>query len=75
MKAEDKSTVNITLKIENSQLTNFENYLDQNLNLISFKLLHNTDELYKKDDVFKKLVKNVKKATTERDKYINEHNK
>ena len=68
---EEKETINITLKIEKSQLTNFEYWLKNNLELISFKVLPNTEKLYNENDTFKKLVKSVNKAQKERDKFIN----
>lgn len=68
-------TVNITLKIEREQVINFENWLRENLEIIDFKILPDTLNLYNNDVTFQKLVKNVKKAQKERDKYINDHNK
>lgn len=68
-------TVNITLKIEKDQVINFENWLRENLEIIDFKILPDTLNLYNNDVTFQKLVKIVKKAQKERDKYINDHNK
>lgn len=67
-------TINITLKIEENQLLNFENWLRQNLEVIDLKILPSTENLYKSDDHFKKLVKAVKVAQRVRDLYINDHN-
>lgn len=67
-------TVNVTLKIEPEQLINFENWLGNNLEVISFRILPDTAELYEKSTTFKKLVKAVKTAQDARDKYINQHN-
>jgi len=68
-------TINITLKIEDSELIRFDNWLREQLEVISLKVLPDTNELYEDDDTFKKLVKGVKTAQRIRDKYINEHNK
>jgi len=67
-------TINITLKIDEHDLLNFENWLRQNLEVIDLKILPSTEELYNNDEHFKKLVKGVKSAQRLRDKYINEHN-
>lgn len=71
---EEKKTVNITLKIEKSQIVTFENWLNQQLEVISFKILPDTDNLYENDKTFQKLVKKVKEAQKQRDVYINEKN-
>jgi hypothetical protein len=64
-------TINITIKIEPEQVTNFENWLRQHLEVIDFKILPNTDKLYETDKTFQRMVKAVKKAQKERDLYIN----
>ena len=69
-----KKTINITLKIEDTDVINFESWLNQQLEVISFKIMPNTEKLYETDEYFKNIVKNVKKAQKIRDKYINEHN-
>lgn len=70
-----KKTVNITLKIHEHSIPGFEYWLDQNLEVIRFKIVPDTEELYNSDETFKKLVKNVKKAERERNDYINKYNK
>jgi len=67
-------TVNITLKIDEHELTNFESWLRNNLEVVSFKILPDTEKLYETDATFKKLVKSVKTAQRVRDKYINDKN-
>ena len=67
-------TVNITLKIDEHELTNFESWLRNNIEVVSFKILPDTEQLYAKDETFKKLVKAVKKAQRIRDIYINDKN-
>jgi len=67
-------TVNITLKINPHELTNFESWLRNNLEVVSFKILPDTKKLYETDATFKKLVKAVKTSQTIRDKYINNKN-
>ena len=67
-------TVNITLEIEESQVLNFEYWLRDQLKVISFRIVPDTNELYENDAYFRNIVKNVKKATEIRDIYINENN-
>ena len=67
-------TINITLKINEHELTNFESWLREQLEVISFKVIPDTNELYESDTTFKKLVKACKDANTLRDEYINNHN-
>ena len=67
-------TVNITLEINDDDITNFENYLNNTFNLINFRIIPDTKELYEKDDVFKKLVKAEKQARRIKETYINENN-
>ena len=70
----EKTTINITLKIDKHEIINFESWLNQQLEIISLKIIPNTDKLYETNKTFKKLVKAVKTAQIERDKFINEHN-
>ena len=67
-------TVNITLKINSHELTNFESWLRNEIEVVSFKILPDTEKLYETDATFKKLVKAVKTAQEIRDKYINDKN-
>lgn len=68
-------TINITLKIEESNVTAFEKELRSLFEVIDYKILPNTEKLYETDSHFKKLVKGVKEAQRLRDLYINEKNK
>jgi len=69
-----KKTINITLKIEDIDIVNFESWLNQNLEVVKFIIIPETNKLYENDPYFRNIVKNVKKAQKIRDKYINEHN-
>ena len=73
MKPSDTFTINTTLKIQGSILTEFENYLYANFEVVGFRILPNTERLYEEDDVFKKLVKMEKEARVAKEKYINSH--
>lgn len=67
-----KKTINVTLEIEDIDVINFERFLNENLKVISFRIIPDTENLYKNDTNFKKIVDNVKKAQKIRDLYINE---
>lgn len=67
-------TINITLKIEDHELTNFESWLRQQLEVIDLRVIPNTSKLYETDKTFQRLVKLEKQARTEKLNYINEHN-
>ena len=70
-----KKTINVTLKIHEHSIPDFETWLEYNLEVIRFKIIPDTEELYNTDPTFKKLVKAVKTAERERNDYINKHNK
>ena len=67
-------TINMTFKMEEDEIVNFENWFRKHQEVIDFKILPETETLYQKDEYFKKLVKGVKVAQRLRDQYINEHN-
>ena len=72
-----KQTVNITLKIDDSEIIGFEGQLIHwfGKELISFKIIPNTDELYERSEGFRKLVKAEKISKRNKEKFINEYNK
>jgi hypothetical protein len=67
-------TINITFKLDDSQINNFDNWFRSQVEVIDFKILPDTEKLYSEDSHFKALVKSVKDAQRIRDQYINEHN-
>ena len=74
MNLEDKTTVNITVKLNNHNVTEFENWLSGKFDLISFQHLENTDKMYQEDENFKKLVKLNKELKNKRIDYILNNN-
>tara|TARA_R110001606_G_scaffold216440_1_gene364377 strand:+ start:117 stop:344 length:228 start_codon:yes stop_codon:yes gene_type:complete len=75
MNASDIITINTTFKVEAKELSGFEWELRQVVNVIDFKHVSDTSELYSSDNTFKKLVKAKKEATKQCELYINKHNK
>lgn len=67
-------TINMTFKLDESQINNFENWFRQQQEVIDFKILPETEKLYNEDKHFQSLVKKVKDAQRVRDNYINEKN-
>ena len=69
-----KKTINLTIKLDMFQLTDFESWLRHNYDVVDLKVVPDTENLYNNDAHFKKLVKNVKIAQKIRDNYINKKN-
>ena len=71
MERSDIVTVNCTFKCEASDVVLLEEELRNVCEVVSFKHLPNTTELYATDEVFKKLVDNKKKADEMHRTYLN----
>ena len=67
-------TINVTLKINPNEIRHFEGVLNTRYEVISLKILPDTQELHDTSEPFRKLVKKVKAAQWERDTFINENN-
>jgi hypothetical protein len=74
MKPTDIVTINTTFKVEAKELSGFEWELRQVVDVIDFKIISDTEKLYRTDKTFKKLVKAKKEATKQCELYINRHN-
>lgn len=70
----EETTVNITLKLKNHNVTDLENWLNDKFTLISFSHLQNTDKMYQEDKVFKKVLKQYKDIKRIKDDYILKNN-
>lgn len=68
-------TLNITVKLPEHNVLGFEEWLDRNMELVSFKVLPDTDKLYEEDKNFRKIVKQYKDIVKIKNDYINEHNR
>ena len=71
---EKEYTVNTTFKTLGKYVNDWENHLRANLEVVDFKTVADTNELYSTDEKFKKLVKAKKAATVACELYINKHN-
>jgi hypothetical protein len=74
MNPTDIVTINTTFKVEAKELSGFEWELRQVVDVIDFKIISDTEKLYRTDKTFKKLVKAKKEATKQCELYINRHN-
>ena len=63
--------INITLSIEEEQVNNFEYWLRNNVDVIDFKIIPDTQDLYENDETYRKLCKCVSDAQKTRDSYYN----
>lgn len=67
-------TVNITLKVPNSEVVHFENELRSFFDVVDYRVVANTEKMYKKDTYFQKLVKQKKDLSNSILDYINRNN-
>ena len=74
MNPSEETTVNITLKLKNHIIIDFENWLKEHYSLISFSHLQNTDKMYNEDKDFKKVLKQYKDVKKLKDEYIIKNN-
>lgn len=70
---EKEYMINATFKVKGKLINSIETYLHRETNLINYKTMPNTDELYKNDPTFNKLVKAESHAKRNKEIYI--HNK
>mgnify|MGYP000347693334 CR=1 FL=1 len=75
MEKSDIITVNATFKCEAQFVQGVERHIESICDLISFKFLPDTTELYATDKNFQKLVDNKKKADAEHRTYLNKLDK
>ena len=76
MKKNDRITFNFTLKATNEVYDYMERWIrsyPDDIEVISDKILADTQELYDNDSTFRKLVKNSKEADKVKLEYINKH--
>ena len=65
--------VNIVLKLEEKYLVRLEDELRGVFEVVSYRVLPDTQELYENSPTFRSLVKKRKEIQEEIDIYINEH--
>ena len=71
---DEYTTVNLTVKVKNSELVKFENEVNEKHKLISFEHLDDTDKMYNEDENFKKLLKKYKDIKDIKKNYVIKNN-
>jgi hypothetical protein len=71
---EQEYMINATFKVKGKAINIIENHLLENTNLISYKTVIDTDNMYKEDATFKKMVKDEKLRRKAKEDYINKNN-
>ena len=66
----DLKTINITLKAFDHNVLGLESHLNEHFDVISYKVLPNTEGWYENDPHFKKLVKEEKRVKRIKADYI-----
>lgn len=69
-------TINTTIKLKSCFIQELEDFLRSRdeLDVISFRVVSETEKLYNEDKYFKKLVKDIKTLNDIKEKYINKNN-
>ena len=67
-------TVNLTLKIDDTNLTDFESWLRNQLEVVDVQIVPDTKQMYLKDINFKKLLKQKKDLQRTTWNYIMKNN-
>ncbi|MGK0446503.1 MAG: hypothetical protein ACJA2M_000272 [Polaribacter sp.] len=71
---EKEYTVNTTFKVIGGELHDIEEALRREVSVIDFKIITDTNDLYQRDEHFRKLIKIEKNARVAKEKYINDKN-
>ena len=71
---EQEFTYNATFKVKGKSVVSLENYLIENTSLINYKIIADTERMYREDSAFKTLVKEKQKITRLIEDYIQKHN-
>lgn len=75
MNPNDENTFSITFKASNQAYQYILSWMNEYTEVISDRVLPNTQELYDNDPYFRKLLKASKDADIAKLDYINKHNK
>lgn len=67
-------TINITVKLEKHQVVKFQQFIEEHVEVLDFKILPDTQKMWDEDEVFQSIVKEQKKHNKLVSKYINDNN-
>lgn len=63
--------INIVVEVEDEDVTDLEQWVNANFNLISYSIVPDTKKLYETDSMFRRLVKLEKQAKSNKYDYLN----
>ncbi len=69
----EMTKISAVFEVKTSLVVHTENWMDEVFDLISYRIIPDTQELWETSPRFKSLVKQRKQIQEEIDKYINEH--
>ncbi len=69
----EMTKISAVFEVKTSLVVHTENWMDEVFDLISYRIIPDTQELWETSLRFKSLVKQRKQIQEEIDKYINEH--
>jgi hypothetical protein len=67
-------TINITVKLSKHQVVKFQQFIEEHVEVLDFKILPDTQKMWDEDEVFQSIVKEQKKHNKLVSKYINDNN-
>ncbi len=67
-------TINITVKLHEHQVVKFQQFIEEHVEVLDFKILPDTQKMWDEDEVFQSIVKEQKKHNKLVSKYINDNN-
>jgi len=67
-------TINITVKLPEHQVVKFQQFIEEHVKVLDFKILPDTQKMWDEDEVFQSIVKEQKKHNKLVSKYINDNN-
>jgi len=63
--------INIVVEVDDEDVTDLEQWVNANFNLISYSIVPDTKKLYETDSMFRRLVKLEKQAKSNKYDYLN----
>ncbi len=69
----DTTKISAVFNVKTSLVVHTENWMDEVFELISYRIIPDTQKYYEDSAVFRKLVKQRKAIQEEIDKWVNEH--
>jgi len=71
MEKKSEYLISATFKVKGHLVSPIENFLVEIANLVSYKIIPDTEELYQNDRIFREFVKKESEARKQKEIYIN----